>query len=135
MEKEIAVVGGGQQDNVGGQVVTVRKSADSKRTPANPGRSSAGVLQESGRSSEPSAAGPGQPGAAEDERLLLTVGEVADLVGLSERTVWKLGGCGELPPPIKIGRSVRWLRRSLEEFLADRQREAEKALRRCLKAG
>jgi len=40
MEKEIAV-SGGQQDNVGGQVVTVRKPADSRRTPADSGRSSA----------------------------------------------------------------------------------------------
>jgi predicted DNA-binding transcriptional regulator AlpA len=84
---------------------------------------------------KPSATGPNQSGGQEDQRLLLSVREVADLVGLSERTVWKLSGCGELPPPIKIGRSVRWLRRILEDFMADRQKEAEKALKRCAKGG
>ena len=61
-----------------------------------------------------------------DAKLLLSVGEAAQLVGLSERTVWKLSGCGELPPPIRIGRSVRWLRQRLDDFLAERKRAAEK---------
>jgi len=63
-------------------------------------------------------------------KLLLNVKEVAQLIGLSERTVWKLSSCGELPAPVRVGRSVRWLRTSLEEFLLQRQRQAEKELDR-----
>lgn len=57
------------------------------------------------------------PGAA--KKLLLTVKEVAYLLSLSERTVWTRSGTGELPRPITIGRSKRWVRKEIENFLED----------------
>lgn len=49
--------------------------------------------------------------------LLLTVDQVAGLLGISVRSVWRLASAGELPPPLSIGRSKRWERRSLEAFV------------------
>ena len=49
--------------------------------------------------------------------LLLTVKEVAHLLGLGQRTVWRLSSIGELPPPIRIGRSRRWRRQAIEEYV------------------
>jgi len=52
------------------------------------------------------------------ERLALPVGEVAELLGVSERHVWQLAASGRLPKPIRLGRSVRWLRDDLVAHLA-----------------
>ena len=41
------------------------------------------------------------------ELKLLTVKELADLLGLSVRQVWKLLSQSRLPPPLRISRSVR----------------------------
>ena len=61
-----------------------------------------------------------------DAQLLLTVREVAELLHLGERTIWKLSTTGELPSPIRIGRSRRWDRRDVEAWLAeDRAGHAE----------
>ena len=62
------------------------------------------------------------------EKLLLNVKEVSKLIGLSERTVWKMSACGELPAPIRIGRSVRWPKGMLEQFITERQEDAQKQL-------
>jgi predicted DNA-binding transcriptional regulator AlpA len=53
----------------------------------------------------------------ESERLALTVRDVAGLLGISERHVWKLHSTSRLPRPIRLGRSVRWLRRDIEAAL------------------
>ena len=58
-----------------------------------------------------------------DKKLLLTVKEVAALLGLSERTVWKLSSCGKIPQPARLGRSVRWSRKKLEEFVEQMKME------------
>lgn len=50
--------------------------------------------------------------------LLLTVDEVARLLGISVRSVWRLTSLGELPGPITLGRSKRWARRAIEEYVA-----------------
>lgn len=42
-----------------------------------------------------------------DERLL-RVRDVADLLALSLRTVWRMAASGELPAPIRLGGSTRW---------------------------
>ena len=59
------------------------------------------------------------------EKMLLNVRDVSQLLGLSERTIWKLSQCGELPAPVHIGRSVRWCKATLEEFIVRRQEAAE----------
>jgi excisionase family DNA binding protein len=55
--------------------------------------------------------------------LLLKVDQVALMLGLSERTVWRLVETGEIPRPIKLGRSVRWSRSTIERFVTQRAEE------------
>ena len=42
--------------------------------------------------------------------------EVAQLLTISEREVWRLSAKGELPPPVKIGRCSAWFESDLVEF-------------------
>lgn len=48
---------------------------------------------------------------------LLTVKEVADIFKLSVRKVWRLAAAGQLPPPLKIGRSSRWIAAEIEAYI------------------
>ena len=52
---------------------------------------------------------------------LLSVNEVADLLAVSVRTVWRLLSTGRLPQPIRIGggRIVRWRHSDLQAFIAE----------------
>lgn len=60
----------------------------------------------------------------DDLKLLLNASEVATTLGVSERSVWRLSAIGEIPPPIRIGRSVRWRRSTVEAWLAKEERRA-----------
>jgi excisionase family DNA binding protein len=51
------------------------------------------------------------------DRLLLTVEDAAVQLSVSSRTVWRLIGLGELET-VRIGKSVRVTRASLERFVA-----------------
>jgi excisionase family DNA binding protein len=52
---------------------------------------------------------------------MLAAKEVAALLGISVRTVWRLRARGELPQPIRYSRKlVRWRRDHLERFLEAR---------------
>lgn len=42
------------------------------------------------------------------EPMLGTAADVAKLLDLSERTVWRLLSAKRLPEPLRIGGSVRW---------------------------
>ncbi len=53
----------------------------------------------------------------ENQPILLTAKQVAYLLGLSERSVWRLSGIGKLPVPVSIGRSKRWTREMLNSFV------------------
>jgi predicted DNA-binding transcriptional regulator AlpA len=49
---------------------------------------------------------------------LLNVKKVAELLGMSERTVWRMSGDGTLPVPIKLGNRLRfWRLTDLEDFV------------------
>ncbi len=52
--------------------------------------------------------------------LLLRVAQVATLLGISERSVWKHSTTGEIPPPVRIGRSQRWSRKAIDQFIEDK---------------
>jgi excisionase family DNA binding protein len=58
-----------------------------------------------------------------DAPLLLTTDEAARALGLSPRKVWELGAVGELPR-VQIGRSVRFARGDIEDFIARQRRKA-----------
>ncbi len=53
------------------------------------------------------------------EPVLLTVKEVAEMLGLSERTVYRLADVGKMPRPVKIGAAVRWRKKELDTWIED----------------
>lgn len=65
----------------------------------------------------------GQVGRSDRHPLLMTLGETAKALGLSERKTWELGVTGELPR-IEIGRSVRFAIADVEAFVARQRRKA-----------
>ena len=40
--------------------------------------------------------------------MLINAEEVARMLDVSERTLWRLVSGGKVPPPVRIGRSTRW---------------------------
>ncbi|MCC6228407.1 MAG: helix-turn-helix domain-containing protein [Phycisphaerales bacterium] len=50
---------------------------------------------------------------------LLRAADVAALLAISVRCVWRLVASGDLPRPIKLGGSTRWRACDLEAFIAE----------------
>ncbi len=50
---------------------------------------------------------------------LLTVHEVAKLLGISTRQIWKLVKLGQVPAPLKLARSARWRQTEVLSFIAN----------------
>lgn len=49
---------------------------------------------------------------------LMSVREVAALLGVHRRTVWTWSGSGKMPAPVRVGaKVVRWRRRDVEKWL------------------
>jgi predicted DNA-binding transcriptional regulator AlpA len=44
----------------------------------------------------------------DDIERLLDVKQVADRLGVSDKTVWVMSGDGRFPPPLRLGRLTRW---------------------------
>lgn len=42
------------------------------------------------------------------EPLLIPVEQLAEMLNLSTRTVWRMLAAGRIPEPVRIGGSVRW---------------------------
>lgn len=51
------------------------------------------------------------------ERLVLSAAETAELLGISQRHLWKLHATQQLPRPVRFGRCVRWRTGELERWL------------------
>jgi excisionase family DNA binding protein len=49
--------------------------------------------------------------------LTLDVREVAQLLGVSKRTVYRMLDDGEIPKPIKLRNATRWRRTDIELFV------------------
>lgn len=49
---------------------------------------------------------------------LLTVREVAELCGVSARTIFRLSDAGKMPKPIRLGTAVRWNAEAIQEWIA-----------------
>ena len=58
-----------------------------------------------------------KPPVAEKPELI-DAKEVAKMLGLSPRTVWRFNDAGRLPKPVKLGTLVRWPREQIEAWLA-----------------
>lgn len=56
--------------------------------------------------------------------MLMTVKEVAEALGVSERSVWRWSTTGELPPGIKFGSAVRWSAATIHEYVERREKAA-----------
>ncbi len=52
------------------------------------------------------------------DSLLITATEVARLLNISKRTLWRLLSAGKLPPPVRLGNAVRWRRDQLEQWIS-----------------
>lgn len=48
---------------------------------------------------------------------LLTVPQVAKLIGLAPRTVWKMIAEGRIPEPIRVGRYVRFKASEVDRWI------------------
>ena len=51
--------------------------------------------------------------------VLIAVSEVAELLDVSERTVWRLKSSGRLPLPVRIGSAVRWRIEEIQKWISD----------------
>ena len=52
-----------------------------------------------------------------EESLTVTVRQLAGLLRVSMRHVQQMNSVGLLPRPVRLGRSVRWLRSTIESWL------------------
>ena len=52
--------------------------------------------------------------------------EVAELLGIGERSLFRYLKAGELPPPIRLGRSLRWSRQAVMAWIDSRSGEGGK---------
>jgi excisionase family DNA binding protein len=59
-----------------------------------------------------------RPTIGEIESLLLSAAEVAALLNISTRTLWRLLSARQVPEPIRLGGSVRWRREEVETWIA-----------------
>lgn len=53
------------------------------------------------------------------EPLLITAEQVAALLQVSARTVWRLRSAGKLPKPVEVGGSVRWNSEQMRKWIAE----------------
>ncbi len=51
--------------------------------------------------------------------VMLSVADVATMLGCSQRTVYRLADSRRMPRPIKLGALVRWPREVIEGWIAD----------------
>ena len=49
--------------------------------------------------------------------MLVNVKQVAEMLGVSERHVWQLNYSGRIPRPKRLGKSVRWVREEICEWV------------------
>jgi excisionase family DNA binding protein len=54
----------------------------------------------------------------EPKPLLIPAGEVAEMLGISTRTLWRLVGAGRVPAPIRLRGSTRWPREQIRSWVA-----------------
>lgn len=61
---------------------------------------------------------PGDQPVPDAERLLLiTVDQVANLLQVSERTVWRMRSGGDIPAPVRVAGNVRWRLGEIKDWI------------------
>lgn len=53
----------------------------------------------------------------EDKGLLINSRQAAKLLGIGERTLWRMWNSGEMPKPIRIGQAVRFSHEELRAWV------------------
>jgi excisionase family DNA binding protein len=53
------------------------------------------------------------------KELLIDSKQAAELLKVSQRTLWRMHHDGEMPPPIRIVRSVRWSPETLRKWVEE----------------
>lgn len=66
------------------------------------------------------------PEPQQEQGALIDVNEVAKLLNISSRTVYRLNDMGKMPKVIRIGSLVRWSRKAIEQWIADGCRAVER---------
>lgn len=49
--------------------------------------------------------------------ILISAEELAKLIQVSERTLWRLLSAGKVPQPVRIGRNTRWRYAEVREWI------------------
>jgi prophage regulatory protein len=57
-------------------------------------------------------------GPTSNPPLLIPASEVARLLGISKRTLWRLLSAGKLPAPVRLGNNVRWRLDEVEQWIS-----------------
>lgn len=55
---------------------------------------------------------------ADGEPLLVTASQIAKLMQISTRTLWRLLSGGKIPEPLRIGGAVRWRLDDVKNWIA-----------------
>ncbi len=55
----------------------------------------------------------------EPTRMTLRAEELAEFLGVSRATVWRMNATGRIPRPLHFNRAVRWDRWTIEEWLGE----------------
>lgn len=53
---------------------------------------------------------------------LLNAQQLAKILNISPRTLWRLKSAGKLPEPVKIGGSVRWHPKDIQELITRKRK-------------
>ena len=53
-----------------------------------------------------------------DQPVFMNAGELANTLGVSERTIWRMLSCGKIIEPVRIGGSTKWHRTQVENWIA-----------------
>ncbi len=60
------------------------------------------------------------------DREMLTVEQVAAMLAIGVRSVWRKAQDGRLPPPIKMTGSTRWAKSTLQDWITEQATAASK---------
>ncbi|WP_428308036.1 helix-turn-helix transcriptional regulator [Lacipirellula sp.] len=63
----------------------------------------------------------------ETSSLLMTIDDVAILLRLSTRQIFRMKAAGHLPKEIRIGSSIRWRRKEIEAWILGYPQEGDKS--------
>ncbi len=48
---------------------------------------------------------------------LLTITDVAEILKISQRSIWRLVASGKLVAPLRVGGSIRWKREDIRDWI------------------